>query len=155
MLNRIKKYFTKEILYTKNRLVILNEDSFEEIFSLRLTLMNVFVVGSIAAILIITIVALAHNPLPYSIDWTNPNLITTDNTWSVSNALGVRGYSGSDIAAGPGTDARTVLGESAVLNVKANQTNPNDSVIETDPGERTWKQEIVEHQSKAFDFATR
>ena len=65
MLNRIKKYFTKEILYTKNRLVILNEDSFEEIFSLRLTLMNVFVVGSIAAILIITITTfiIAFTPL--------------------------------------------------------------------------------------------
>lgn len=65
MLNRIKKYFTKEILYTKNRLVILNEDSFEEIFSLRLTLMNVFVVGSIGAISIITITTfiIAFTPL--------------------------------------------------------------------------------------------
>lgn len=65
MLNRIKKYFTKEILYTKNRLVILNEDSFEEIFSLRLTLMNVFVVGSIGAIAIITITTfiIAFTPL--------------------------------------------------------------------------------------------
>ena len=65
MLNRIKKYFTKEILYTKNRLVILNEDSFEEIFSLRLTLMNVFVVGSIGAITIITITTfiIAFTPL--------------------------------------------------------------------------------------------
>jgi murein DD-endopeptidase MepM/ murein hydrolase activator NlpD len=34
--------------------VILNEDSFEEIFSLKLTLMNVFVVATIGAILIIT-----------------------------------------------------------------------------------------------------
>ena len=65
MLNRLKKYFTKEILYTKNRLVILNEDSFEEIFSLRLTLMNVFVVGSIGAIAIITITTfiIAFTPL--------------------------------------------------------------------------------------------
>ena len=65
MLNIIKKYFTKEILYTKNRLVILNEDSFEEIFSLRLTLMNVFVVGSIGAIAIITITTfiIAFTPL--------------------------------------------------------------------------------------------
>ena len=65
MLKRIKKYFTKEILYTKNRLVILNEDSFEEIFSLRLTLMNVFVVGSLGAISIITITTfiIAFTPL--------------------------------------------------------------------------------------------
>lgn len=65
MLNRIKKYFTKETLYTKNRLVILNEDSFEEIFSLRLTLMNVFVVGSLGTIAIITITTfiIAFTPL--------------------------------------------------------------------------------------------
>ena len=65
MLNRIKKYFTKEKLYTKNRLVILNEDSFEEVFSLRLTLMNVFVVGSLGAITIITVTTfiIAFTPL--------------------------------------------------------------------------------------------
>lgn len=65
MLNRLKKYFTKEQLYTKNRLIILNEDSFEEVFSLRLTLMNVFVVGSLGAITIITVTTfiIAFTPL--------------------------------------------------------------------------------------------
>ena len=48
-----KRKILKRKLFTKNRLVILNEDTFEEIFSLRLTLMNVFVVASIAAIYII------------------------------------------------------------------------------------------------------
>lgn len=48
-----KRQILKKRLFTKNRLVILNEDTFEEIFSLRLTLMNVFVVVSISAILII------------------------------------------------------------------------------------------------------
>jgi hypothetical protein len=43
-----RKNFTK--LFTKNRLVILNEDTFEEIFSLKLNLMNVFVVATIGAI---------------------------------------------------------------------------------------------------------
>ena len=51
---RLKRQVLKKKLFTKNRLVILNEDSFEEIFSLRLTLMNVFVVASVGAILIIT-----------------------------------------------------------------------------------------------------
>ncbi|MBL0014694.1 MAG: M23 family metallopeptidase [Flavobacterium sp.] len=51
---RLKRQIIKKKLFTKNRLVILNEDSFEEIFSLRLTLMNVFVVATIGAILIIT-----------------------------------------------------------------------------------------------------
>lgn len=65
MLKRIRKYFTKEILYTKNRLVILNEDSFEEVFSFRLNLMNVFVVGSLGAIIIITVTTfiIAFTPL--------------------------------------------------------------------------------------------
>jgi murein DD-endopeptidase MepM/ murein hydrolase activator NlpD len=51
---RLKRQLLKKKLFTKNRLLILNEDSFEEIFSLRLTLMNVFVVATIGAVLIIT-----------------------------------------------------------------------------------------------------
>ena len=51
---RLKRKLIKKKLFTKNRLVILNEDSFEEIFSLKLTLMNVFVVATIGAVLIIT-----------------------------------------------------------------------------------------------------
>lgn len=60
-----KRTILKRKLFTKNRLVILNEDTFEEIFSLRLTLMNVFVVASIAAILIITLTTyiIAFTPL--------------------------------------------------------------------------------------------
>lgn len=62
---RLKRQIIKKKLFAKNRLVILNEDSFEEIFSLRLTLMNVFVVASIGAILIITITTflIAFTPL--------------------------------------------------------------------------------------------
>ena len=83
---------------------------------------------SVAAILVVVIVVLGHNQIPYSIDWTNPNLITQDNTWSVSEALGVRGYSGADLTVAPGTDARTILTESTVLDVDANETNPNTLV---------------------------
>ncbi len=52
-------------LFTKNRLVILNEDTFEELFSLRLTLMNVFVVATIGAFLIIFVTSyiIAFTPL--------------------------------------------------------------------------------------------
>jgi murein DD-endopeptidase MepM/ murein hydrolase activator NlpD len=62
---RLKRQLIKKKLFTKNRLVILNEDSFEEIFSLRLTLMNVFVVATIGAILIIitTTFIIAFTPL--------------------------------------------------------------------------------------------
>ncbi|MBU3682366.1 MAG: M23 family metallopeptidase [Flavobacterium sp.] len=52
--NRLKRQLLKEKLFAKNRLVIVNEDTFAELFSLRLTLMNVFVVASSAAILIVT-----------------------------------------------------------------------------------------------------
>ena len=61
----LKKYLSKEQLYTKNRLIILNEDSFEEIFSFRLTLMNVFVAATLGAIfiIIITTFIIAFTPL--------------------------------------------------------------------------------------------
>ncbi len=63
--NSFKKQLLKKRLFTKNRLVILNDDTFEEVFSLKLTLMNVFVFASIGAILIITITTfiIAFTPL--------------------------------------------------------------------------------------------
>ncbi len=62
---RLKRQVIKKKLFTKNRLVILNEDTFEEIFSLKLTLMNVFVVATIGAVLIIfvTTYIIAFTPL--------------------------------------------------------------------------------------------
>jgi len=62
---RLKRQLLKKKLFTKNRLVILNEDTFEEIFSLKLTLMNVFVVASVGAVLIIfvTTYIIAFTPL--------------------------------------------------------------------------------------------
>ena len=62
---RLKRKRIKKKLFTKNRLVILNEDTFEEVFSLRLTLMNVFVVATIGALLIIfvTTYIIAFTPL--------------------------------------------------------------------------------------------
>jgi hypothetical protein len=55
----------KENLFIKRRLIILNEDTFEETFSLKLTLMNVFVVVSLSAIFIIfvTTFIIAFTPL--------------------------------------------------------------------------------------------
>lgn len=62
---QLKRQQLLKKLYTKRRLVILNEDSFEETFSLKLNLMNVFVVGSVGAILIIfvTTYIIAFTPL--------------------------------------------------------------------------------------------
>lgn len=60
-----KRQIIKKKLFAKNRIVILNEDTFEEIFSLRLTLINVFVVASLGAVLIIfvTTYIIAFTPL--------------------------------------------------------------------------------------------
>jgi murein DD-endopeptidase MepM/ murein hydrolase activator NlpD len=62
---RFKRQLIKKKLFTKNRLVILNEDTFEEIFSLKLTLMNVFVVATLGAVSIIfvTTYIIAFTPL--------------------------------------------------------------------------------------------
>jgi murein DD-endopeptidase MepM/ murein hydrolase activator NlpD len=62
---RLKRKKLKKKLFTKNRLVILNEDSFEEIFSLRLTLMNVFVVATLGAVLLVLVTTyiIAFTPL--------------------------------------------------------------------------------------------
>ncbi|MFQ3174636.1 MAG: hypothetical protein ACI8W0_001760 [Flavobacterium sp.] len=62
---RLKRKKLHNKLFVKNRLVILNEDTFEEIFSLKLNLMNVFIVASSGAILLIAITTfiIAFTPL--------------------------------------------------------------------------------------------
>ena len=60
-----KKFDFRKKLFLKTRLVILNEDTFEEIFSFKLTLMNVFVtftLGGIFLILVTTFI-IAFTPL--------------------------------------------------------------------------------------------
>ncbi|MCD9574719.1 peptidase [Flavobacterium soyae] len=59
-----KRDFRKK-LFIKNRLVILNEDTFEEIFSFRLTLMNVFVMFTLGGIflILVTTFIIAFTPL--------------------------------------------------------------------------------------------
>jgi hypothetical protein len=62
---RQKRKVIKENLFNKRRLIILNEDTFEETFSLKLTLMNVFVVATLGAIIItiVTTFIIAFTPL--------------------------------------------------------------------------------------------
>ena len=62
---RLKRQLLLRKLFNKRRLVILNEDTFEETFSLKLNLMNVFVVATVGAILIIFITTyiIAFTPL--------------------------------------------------------------------------------------------
>lgn len=62
---RLKRRKLRKKLFTKNRLVILNEDTFEEIFSFKLNIMNVFVAATLGAILLIsfTTIIIAFTPL--------------------------------------------------------------------------------------------
>ena len=62
---RLKGRKIKENLFNKRRLIILNEDTFEETFSLKLTLMNVFIFATLGAIIITTVTTfiIAFTPL--------------------------------------------------------------------------------------------
>ncbi len=62
---RLRRKQLKKRFFTKNRLVIINEETFDEVFSLRLTLMNVFIVATLGAVLIIfvTTYIIAFTPL--------------------------------------------------------------------------------------------
>lgn len=59
-----RKYFTRKLLH-KYRLVILNEDTFEERFAIKLTRLNVFVIMSLSAIILVvsTTILIAFTPL--------------------------------------------------------------------------------------------
>jgi hypothetical protein len=59
---RLKRKKLRNKLFIKNRLIILNEDTFEEIFSLKLNIMNVFIVATILLISITTFI-IAFTPL--------------------------------------------------------------------------------------------
>ncbi|HLF50992.1 peptidase [Flavobacterium sp.] len=92
---RQKRQVLKKKLFTKNRLVILNEDTFEEIFSLKLTLMNVFVVASVGMIIIVfvTTYIIAFTPLREFIPGYSSSKLKKDATElalksdSLANAL--------------------------------------------------------------------
>ncbi len=62
---QLKRQKLKKKLFTKRRLIILNEDTFEETFSLKLNLMNVFVFASLGTVIIITMTTflIAFTPL--------------------------------------------------------------------------------------------
>lgn len=62
---KVKKKKFLERLLIKNRLIILNEDTFEEIFSFKLNILSVFVSLSLSAIFLIsfTTILIAFTPL--------------------------------------------------------------------------------------------
>ncbi len=62
--------------------------------------------------------------LPYSQDWTNIGLITTNDDWN--GVPGIMGYRGDDLAPTDNYDPQIIVGEgSQVIDVNANQTNPS------------------------------
>ncbi|RCJ35362.1 hypothetical protein A6770_16185 [Nostoc minutum NIES-26] len=61
----------------------------------------------------------------FSQDWSNTNLINTDDDWS--NIPTIRGFRGDNLISSPGIDPQTVRidGSATPIDVNANQTNPN------------------------------
>ena len=66
-----------------------------------------------------------YQTLPFSQDWTDTNLITTDDDWS--NVPGILGYRGDGLTGSTGTDPQTILGDGSTtpIDVLADETNPN------------------------------
>ncbi len=64
-------------------------------------------------------------PLPFSQNWTNIGLVTTDDNWG--GVPGVIGYRGDALTAANDVDPQTVTadGSSTPVDVNANQVNPN------------------------------
>jgi predicted extracellular nuclease len=63
--------------------------------------------------------------LPFSQDWSNTGLITTDDDWS--GVPGIVGYRGDGLASSTDVDPQTVLGDGSgtPVDVNANETSPN------------------------------
>lgn len=79
MVKSKKKKSLRKKLFNKNRLVLLNEDTFEERFSLRLNLMNVFVLITVVSIIMLTLTTyvIAFTPLrEYIPGYSSPKLNT-------------------------------------------------------------------------------
>jgi len=62
---------------------------------------------------------------PFSQNWTNANLITTSDDWS--GVTSIIGFRGDGLTSATGTDPQTILvgDDPGVVDVNANQTNPN------------------------------
>ena len=56
-------------------------------------------------------------------DWTDTSQITTSDDWS--GVASIVGYRGDSLTGSTGTDPQTIAGTSTVVDVNANQTNPN------------------------------
>ena len=59
----------------------------------------------------------------FSQNWSNISLITTDDNWD--NVPSIIGFRGDGLVSSTNVDPQTILGESTVVDVNANKTNPN------------------------------
>lgn len=68
-------------------------------------------------------------PMPFVQDWSNPNLIITDDDWS--GVPGIIGFRGDNLTTATGTDPQTLLNDDVpgVVDVNANQSNPDTFII--------------------------
>src|SRR5687768_15463855 len=93
-----------------------------------LCLLALLAVGTFQFVGIGTQIVSANNipqTLAFNQNWSNTNLITTDDDWS--NVPGIIGYRGDELITATGVDPRTVLadGSGTPVDVNANLTNPN------------------------------
>jgi len=80
----------------------------------------------VACVLVPSLAFASSTPqtLPFSQNWGNAGLITTNNDWA--GVPGIVGYRGDDITSATGVDPQTLVGEGTItVNVNANQTAPN------------------------------
>ena len=63
--NRLLPNTLRDVVSIKKRLILINQETFEELFSFKLSLLNVFVVGTLGAIFLIftTTILIAFTPL--------------------------------------------------------------------------------------------
>ncbi len=66
-----------------------------------------------------------YQSLPFSQDWSNAALITTDNNWD--GVPGIVGYLGDGLVSTTSADPQTILADGSLTtsDVNANETNPN------------------------------
>ncbi len=81
--------------------------------------------GNTSISLTVTVPEQPGQSLPFSQNWSNTGLITTDNNWS--GVPGIVGYRGDGMSGATGVDPQTILqdGSTTPVSVIANQTNPN------------------------------
>ncbi|HKZ55875.1 MAG TPA: Ig-like domain-containing protein [Anaerolineales bacterium] len=87
----------------------------------------VLLIPALAAALALGVAAVradsSAQALPFSQDWSNTGLITTNDDWS--GVPGIIGYRGDNLTSANDVDPQTVIADESTVDVNANQTSPN------------------------------